>query len=121
MNMLDWLLMVLKQVMLNPLSIPVVMLSMLYYREVSMAGFQETRLPFAGESATGKTFFVLGIVKQFLSDNPDGGVLYFESESAITKDMIEKRGIDSSYGHVTSRINTRVCTSINKDIRQISC
>ena len=50
---------------------------------------------FAGESATGKTFFVLGIVKQFLSDNPDGGVLYFESESAITKDMIEKRGIDS--------------------------
>lgn len=51
---------------------------------------------FAGESATGKTFFVLGIVKQFLSDNPDGGVLYFESESAITKDMIEKRGIDSS-------------------------
>lgn len=51
---------------------------------------------FAGESATGKTFFVLGIVKQFLSDNPDGGVFYFESESAITKDMIEKRGIDSS-------------------------
>ena len=33
---------------------------------------------FAGESATGKTFFVLGIVKQFLSDNPSGGVLYFE-------------------------------------------
>ena len=50
---------------------------------------------FAGESATGKTFFVLGIVKQFLSDNPSGGVLYFESESAITKDMIESRGIDS--------------------------
>ena len=51
---------------------------------------------FAGESATGKTFFVLGIVKQFLSDNPSGGVLYFESESAITKDMIETRGIDAS-------------------------
>ena len=91
MNMLDWLLMVLKQVMLNPLSIPVVMLSMLYYREVSMAGFRNKITAFAGESATGKTFFVLGIVKQFLSDNPDGGVLYFESESAITKDMIEKR------------------------------
>jgi RecA/RadA recombinase len=51
---------------------------------------------FAGESATGKTFFVLGIVKQFLSDNPSGGVLYFESESAITKQMIEQREIDTS-------------------------
>lgn len=50
---------------------------------------------FAGESATGKTFFVLGVVKQFLEDNPDGGVIYFESESAITKQMIESRGIDS--------------------------
>ena len=51
---------------------------------------------FAGESATGKTFFILGIVKQFLTDNPSGGVLYFESESALTKQMIENRGIDSS-------------------------
>ena len=49
----------------------------------------------AGETATGKTFFALGMVKQFLSDNPSGGVLYFESESALTKDMIESRGIDS--------------------------
>lgn len=50
----------------------------------------------AGETATGKTFFVLGIVKQFLADNPSGGVLYFESESALTKQMIEDRGIDST-------------------------
>ena len=49
----------------------------------------------AGETATGKTFFVLGIVKQFLADNPSGGVLYFESESALTKQMIESRGIDT--------------------------
>ena len=49
----------------------------------------------AGESATGKTFFALGMVKQFLSDNPDAAVIYFESESAITKEMIEDRGIDS--------------------------
>ncbi len=35
------------------------------------------------------------MVKQFLTDNPSGGVLYFESESALTKDMIEERGIDS--------------------------
>ena len=50
----------------------------------------------AGESATGKTFFALGMVKQFLSDNPDAAVIYFESESAITKEMIEDRGIDSN-------------------------
>ena len=50
----------------------------------------------AGESATGKTFFALGMCKQFLNDNPDSAVIYFESESAITKDMIEDRGIDSS-------------------------
>ncbi len=50
----------------------------------------------AGESATGKTFFVLGVCKAFLEDNPDGSVVFFESESAITKEMIESRGIDSA-------------------------
>lgn len=48
----------------------------------------------AGESATGKTFFALGLCKSFLDANPDGGVVYFETESALTKDMIEERGID---------------------------
>ena len=50
----------------------------------------------AGESATGKTFFLMGIVKHFLDANPDGGVVYFESESAVTKKMIVDRGIDAS-------------------------
>jgi len=49
----------------------------------------------AGEAATGKTFFALGIVKYFLDKNKDAGVIYFESESAITKDLVENRGIDS--------------------------
>ena len=40
----------------------------------------------AGESATGKTFFAMGIVKTFLDADPDAGVIYFESESAITKE-----------------------------------
>jgi len=48
----------------------------------------------AGESATGKTFFLMGMVKNFLDSNPDAGVLYFESESAITKGMVMDRGID---------------------------
>ena len=50
---------------------------------------------FAGESATGKTFFVLGVLKQFLDDNPDGGVIYFDTEAAVTKSMMETRGIDT--------------------------
>ena len=49
----------------------------------------------AGESATGNTYFALGMVKQFLEDHPDSAVIYFESESAISKTMIEDRGIDS--------------------------
>jgi len=50
----------------------------------------------AGESATGKTFFIMGMVKSFLDANPEAGVLYFESESAITKQMVIDRGIDPS-------------------------
>ena len=49
----------------------------------------------AGESATGKTYFLMGIVKNFLDKDPDAGVIYFESESAVTKQMIVDRGIDS--------------------------
>ena len=51
---------------------------------------------FAGESATGKTFFVLGVVKQFLQDNPDGGIVYYDTEAAVTKQMMEERGVDTS-------------------------
>ena len=34
---------------------------------------------FAGEAATGKTFFVLGVINQFLKTYPDGGVIYFDT------------------------------------------
>ena len=44
----------------------------------------------AGEAATGKTFFLLGMIQQFLNDHEDGGVIFFESESAITKSMLEE-------------------------------
>ena len=50
---------------------------------------------FAGESATGKTFFVLGIIKAFLDKNPDAGVMYYDTEAAVTKSMMESRGIDT--------------------------
>tara|TARA_B100001778_G_scaffold87979_1_gene71603 strand:+ start:1200 stop:2207 length:1008 start_codon:yes stop_codon:yes gene_type:complete len=50
----------------------------------------------AGESSTGKTYFCLGIVQHFLESDPDSGVIYFESESALSKELIESRSIDSS-------------------------
>ena len=48
----------------------------------------------AGESSTGKTFFALSIVKNFLTQNSNGQVIYFESESAISKNMMSSRDID---------------------------
>lgn len=51
---------------------------------------------FAGEQATGKTFFVLSIVKSFLDTNPEGYVVYYDTEAAVTKDMMESRGISTN-------------------------
>ena len=51
---------------------------------------------FAGESATGKTFFVLGIVRAFLDKNPTGAVVYYDTEAAVTRQMMESRGIDTA-------------------------
>jgi RecA/RadA recombinase len=51
---------------------------------------------FAGESATGKTYFVLGVVRAFLDKHRDGGVVYYDTEAAVTKQMMEDRGIDTS-------------------------
>jgi RecA/RadA recombinase len=48
----------------------------------------------AGESSTGKTFFSLAVVKNFLDSNPDGYCLYFDTEAAVNKGLLESRGID---------------------------
>jgi len=48
----------------------------------------------AGESSTGKTFFSLAVVKNFLDSNPDGYCLYFDTEAAVNKSLLEGRGID---------------------------
>ena len=50
----------------------------------------------AGESSTGKTFFSLAVVKNFLDSNPDGYCLYFDTEAAITKSLLESRSIDTN-------------------------
>ena len=48
----------------------------------------------AGESSTGKTFFSLAVVKNFLESNPDSYCLYFDTEAAVNKSLLESRGID---------------------------
>jgi len=50
----------------------------------------------AGETSTGKTFFSLAVVKNFLDNNPTGYCLYFDTESAITKALLESRNIDTT-------------------------
>ena len=50
----------------------------------------------AGETSTGKTYFALAVVKNFLDNNPDGYCLYFDTEAAITKGLLTSRGIDQN-------------------------
>src|SRR3990170_767367 len=50
---------------------------------------------FAGDPATGKTFFVLGICKTFLESDPNAVIIYYDTEAAVTKDMMEDRGLDT--------------------------
>ena len=49
----------------------------------------------AGDPATGKTFYAIGIASQFLKDNKDGVVVYFDTEQAVTTDMFKQRDIDT--------------------------
>lgn len=59
----------------------------------------------AGEAATGKTFFALGIVKSFLEKHPDAGVIYFESENAISCQSLTLLSIFSDF-HICSFLNS---------------
>ena len=77
----------------------------------------------AGESSTGKTFFALSVVRSFLDDNPTGGVIYFESESAISRDMIESRGIDSKRMIIMpvgtiEEFRTQACRILDKYLKE---
>ena len=66
------------------------------YQAVYLVVYLATRSCIAGESSTGKTFFSLAVVQNFLSSNPDGICLYSDTESAITRSLLESRGIDTS-------------------------
>lgn len=47
-----------------------------------------------GDPSTGKTFFCLGIAAAFLAKNPKALVFYFDSEQALTSEIIIARGLD---------------------------
>jgi|TARA_B100000035_G_scaffold210766_1_gene180391 RecA/RadA recombinase len=77
----------------------------------------------AGESSTGKTFFCLGIVQHFLESNPDAGVIYFESESAISRQMIVDRGIPADRMMIVpvstiEEFRTQSCRILDKYMEQ---
>lgn len=59
-------------------------------------GFADNKVTaIAGESSVGKSFFVLQGVKSFQEKYPDGVVFYYDTEAAVTKKMMEDRGIDT--------------------------
>ena len=49
---------------------------------------------FAGEEATGKTFFALSVVKNFLDNDEEAVVVYYDTEASISAKMMKDRGID---------------------------
>ncbi len=50
----------------------------------------------AGENQTGKTYYMLAIVKHFLMSDPKAEAALFDSEKALTKEMLVERGVDTS-------------------------
>lgn len=51
---------------------------------------------FAGEEATGKTFYLFSIIDNFLKRQSEGLVILFETEGAPVKENLRARGIDLS-------------------------
>lgn len=54
----------------------------------------------AGAPSAGKSFLTLSCIKTYMDANPDATVLYFDTEFALEKDMIEKRGINVDKFHI---------------------
>jgi RecA/RadA recombinase len=48
-----------------------------------------------GEQGTYKSYFAMSAAKQFQEDNPEGGVIYYDTEFATDQTMLANRGIDT--------------------------
>lgn len=60
----------------------------------------------AGEYATGKTYIVMKVIKDFLARDPRAVVLFYDTEQANEKDTFESHGIDTSRVYVDDEIAT---------------
>jgi len=75
----------------------------------------------AGESTTGKSFFTMGIMKNYQQQYNDAGIMYYETEGAVNKADMAERGIDVSrvmLGEPTtiSEFRTKAMVLLNKYI-----
>jgi len=69
-------------------------------------GFASSRVTaVAGPPSTGKTWFAINMVKQFIEINENPTVIYFDSEAAVHKDMFIERGVDPTKV-IISRVDT---------------
>ncbi len=50
----------------------------------------------AGDSGVGKTYIALGIMKNFLTADPEAIVVFYDTEAAVTKKMMADRGVDTN-------------------------
>lgn len=59
----------------------------------------------AGDPAVGKSFLALGLVKNFLASDKRARVFYFDTEAAITQEMLTDRGIDPARVAIASPVH----------------
>ncbi len=71
--------------------------SFLFNAQVSgsiFKGLPENRIVvFGGEQSAGKTYFALNAAEQFVKKHPKGEIMYFDTEYAVTTDMVTTRNI----------------------------
>lgn len=74
----------------------------------------------AGEYATGKTFMLLKVLKEFLKKNPDGIALLFDTEGAYRKEVFDNHGINKKRVLIDDEVTSveefqlKVCNFLNK-------
>lgn len=65
-------------------------------------GFPNNRVvALAGEQATGKSFFAMGLSKEFQQSKEDSRILYFDTEFALDKSFFENRGLDAEKVYIS--------------------
>lgn len=90
-----------------------------YTLNLAMSGYTRKGHPnnfvtvFPGESSTGKTFFILGIIREFLNKYKDGIVFVFESENAPSwlKENLKKQNLDTTRIAISPVITVAEVTS----------